>query len=337
MATIRQVGLSMQYCMRRTLPVLVAVATFLTACSDTNDGDESGLAPALWGEIRQIEITVDELVFDAIAAGPATGEPVMLLHGFPSTSHQFEHQVRTLGAAGYYAVAPDQRGYSPRARPATIEQYSVQYLVDDVIAMADQLGFERFHLVGHDWGANVTWAVGGNHPERLISLNPISVPHPLAFAQALLDSNSDQAQRSSYIEFFQTPNSQDLLLANDAQLLRAIYSGVDEEDIAVYLAALGTPDALSAALNWYRALTFGSSLVVSQIDLPTMFIWSDEDAALGPDGAMLTVNFVDGPYEFEILEGVNHWVTDIAPEAVSRLLLQHINTYSERSDYPGGD
>ena len=329
---IREGGRSVQYCMRCPLAVLVLVATFLTACSDTDDGGEPALAPALWGEIRQIEIKIDEFVFDAIAAGPTTGEPVMLLHGFPSTSHQFEHQVRTLGDAGYYAVAPDQRGYSPRARPATIEQYSVQYLVEDVIAMADQLGFERFHLVGHDWGANVTWAVGDNHPERLISLNPISVPHPLAFAQALLDSDSDQAQRSSYIEFFQTPNSQDVLLANDAQLLRAIYSGVDEEDIEVYLSALGSPDALSAALNWYRALTFGSSLVVSQIDLPTLFIWSDEDTALGPDGAMLTVNFVDGPYEFKILEGVNHWVTDIAPAAVSQLPLAHTDAYSKRGD-----
>jgi len=330
MVTIRDAKQSIRCCMRYAILVLAAI--ILAACADTNDGGGPVVVPALWGEIRQMEIEVGEFVFDAIAAGPPTGEPVMLLHGFPSTSHQFEHQVRALGAAGYYAVAPDQRGYSPRARPAMVEQYSMQYLVEDVIAMADQLGFERFHLVGHDWGANVTWAVGGNHPERLISLNPISVPHPLAFTQALLDSDSDQAQRSSYITFFQTPNSQDVLLANDAQLLRNIYTGVNEEDIEVYLEALGTPEALSAALNWYRALNFGSSLVVGQIDLPTLFIWSDEDAALGPDGAMFTVNFVDGPYKLEILEGVNHWVTDIAPEAVSQLLLEHIEAYSEQID-----
>jgi len=330
MVTIRDAKQSIRCCMRYAILVLAAI--ILAACADTNDGGGPVVVPALWGEIRQMEIEVGEFVFDAIAAGPPTGEPVMLLHGFPSTSHQFEHQVRALGAAGYYAVAPDQRGYSPRARPAMVEQYSMQYLVEDVIAMADQLGFERFHLVGHDWGANVTWAVGGNHPERLISLNPISVPHPLAFTQALLDSDSDQAQRSSYITFFQTPNSQDVLLANDAQLLRNIYTGVNEEDIEVYLEALGTPEALSAALNWYRALNFGSSLVVGQIDLPTLFIWSDEDAALGPDGAMFTVNFVDGPYKLEILEGVNHWVTDITPEAVSQLLLEHIEAYSEQID-----
>ena len=330
MVTIRDAKQSIRCCMRYAILVLAAI--ILAACADTNDGGGPVVVPALWGEIRQMEIEVGEFVFDAIAAGPPTGEPVMLLHGFPSTSHQFEHQVRALGAAGYYAVAPDQRGYSPRARPAMVEQYSMQYLVEDVIAMADQLGFGRFHLVGHDWGANVTWAVGGNHPERLITLNPISVPHPLAFTQALLDSDSDQAQRSSYITFFQTPNSQDVLLANDAQLLRDIYTGVNEEDIEVYLEALGTPEALSAALNWYRALAFGSSLVVGQIGLPTLFIWSDEDAALGPDGAMFTVNFVDGPYKLEILEGVNHWVTDIAPEAVSQLLLEHIEAYSEQID-----
>lgn len=330
MVRIRDARPSMRCCMRYA--ILVLAATILAACADTNDGGGPVVVPALWGEIRQMEIEVGGFVFDAIAAGPPTGEPVMLLHGFPSTSHQFEHQVRALGAAGYHAVAPDQRGYSPRARPAMVEQYSMQYLVEDVIAMADQLGFGRFHLVGHDWGANVTWAVGGNHPERLITLNPISVPHPLAFTQALLDSDSDQAQRSSYITFFQTPNSQDVLLANDAQLLRDIYTGVNEEDIDVYLEALATPEALSAALNWYRALAFGSSLVVGQIGLPTLFIWSDEDAALGPDGAMFTVNFVDGPYKLEILKGVNHWVTDITPEAVSQLLLEHIEAYSEQID-----
>ena len=330
MVRIRDARPSMRCCMRYA--ILVLAATILAACADTNDSGGPVVVPALWGEIRQMEIEVGGFVFDAIAAGPPTGEPVMLLHGFPSTSHQFEHQVRALGAAGYYAVAPDQRGYSPRARPAMVEQYSMQYLVEDVIAMADQLGFGRFHLVGHDWGANVTWAVGGNHPERLITLNPISVPHPLAFTQALLNSDSDQAQRSSYITFFQTPNSQDVLLTNDAQLLRDIYTGVNEEDIDVYLEALGTPEALSAALNWYRALNFGSSLVVGQIGLPTLFIWSDEDAALGPDGAMFTVNFVDGPYKLEILEGVNHWVTDITPEAVSQLLLEHIEAYSEQID-----
>ena len=115
-------------------------------------------------------------------------------------------------------------------------------------------------------------------------------------------------------------------------MLRDIYTGVNEEDIDVYLEALATPEALSAALNWYRALNFGSSLVVGQIGLPTLFIWSDEDAALGPDGAMFTVNFVDGPYKLEILKGVNHWVTDITPEAVSQLLLEHIEAYSEQID-----
>src|SRR5205807_9057314 len=146
--------------------------------------------------VEHLEIPVGKFAFDARAAGPADGELVLLLHGFPQSSWEWRSQLSALGDAGYRAVAPDQRGYSPRARPDGVERYEVEHLVADVLAIADWLGGHRFHLVGHDWGAAVAWAVGGTHPERLHTLSIVSVPHPKAFAVELA-CNEDQQNKSS--------------------------------------------------------------------------------------------------------------------------------------------
>jgi pimeloyl-ACP methyl ester carboxylesterase len=129
-----------------------------------------------------VRIPVGEDTFDARVAGPEDGELVLLLHGFPQTSYSWRSQLEALGAAGYRAVAPDQRGYSAGARPAEVERYAIPALVGDVIAIADELGGHRFHLVGHDWGAAVAWQVAGRHQDRLRSLTVLSVPHPSASA-----------------------------------------------------------------------------------------------------------------------------------------------------------
>ncbi|MGH9248466.1 MAG: alpha/beta fold hydrolase, partial [Acidimicrobiales bacterium] len=126
------------------------------------------------------EIAVGPHTFDALADGPEDGELVLLLHGFPQTSAAWRDQVAALAAAGYRAVAPDQRGYSPRARPTELAAYAMPELVGDVIGFADVLGAERFHLVGHDWGGAVAWQVAGRHPERLHTLAAVSTPHPEA-------------------------------------------------------------------------------------------------------------------------------------------------------------
>ncbi|MDQ4098263.1 MAG: alpha/beta hydrolase, partial [Actinomycetota bacterium] len=123
-----------------------------------------------------------DLVFDAVAAGPPDGSVVLLLHGFPESSHEWRYQLPALAAAGYRAVAPDQRGYSPRARPGPIEAYHVQHLAADVLAMIEHLGRGPVHLVAHDFGAVVAWLVAARHPEQLHSLTAISVGHPLALA-----------------------------------------------------------------------------------------------------------------------------------------------------------
>src|SRR5919109_4099069 len=148
------------------------------------------------------------------AIGPPAGELVVLLHGFPQTSACWTPLLESLAAAGYRAVAPDQRGYSPRARPATVAAYRLPELVADVLAMADRLGTERIHLVGHDWGGVVAWRLAGQHPERVATLTALSTPHPRAFARALVGV---QALRSAYLPVFRAPRLAELLLGARGQ------------------------------------------------------------------------------------------------------------------------
>lgn len=275
--------------------------------------------------MERLELAVGDRVFDARADGPADGELVLLLHGFPQTSLAWRHQLAALGAAGYRAVAPDQRGYSPRARPVEVEEYGGDRLVGDVLGFADALGVGRFHLVGHDWGGAIAWQVGGRHPERLRTLTSVSTPHPRAFRSAIEDEDSDQADRSSYVLFFRSPEAEPFFLDDDAATLRTLYSasGLDEGAAAEYLRVLTEPGALTAALNWYRAADLGMVEGLGPILTPTLYVWSTNDPALGRDAAEATGEHVDGPYRFEVLDGVTHWIGEEAPDTLNRLLLEH--------------
>ncbi len=276
--------------------------------------------------IERARIPVGEMVFDARVAGPADGPLVLMLHGFPQSSFEWRHQMPVLAALGFRVVAPDQRGYSEGARPPQVADYAIPRLVADVVGLADALGHERFHLVGHDWGAAVAWFTALLHPDRVVSLVPISVPHPLAFSQALADPGGEQARMSGYMDMFRSDSAEVVFLRDDAAFLRGIYdgAGLSEQEVQEYVDLLGSPEALGAALNWYRAMGLPTGTgPLTPIRMPTMFIWSTEDAALGRQGAELTARFVEGPYRFEVLEGVSHWVPEEAPDRLNRLLREH--------------
>lgn len=280
------------------------------------------------------EIVVGPYTFDAHVDGPDVGELVLLLHGFPQTSASWRDQITALAAAGYRAVAPDQRGYSPRARPAELAAYAMPELVGDVIGLADALGAERFHLVGHDWGGAVAWQVAGRHPERLHTLTAVSTPHPEAMRRAFRgDLGGNQAERSGYITFFRQPDSQDRLLENDAAAFRMIFaaSGMPEGREQPYLQALGTPEAMGAALNWYRAASVADAEGLGPIITPTLYVWSTDDLALGAEAAEATAQCVEGPYRFAVIEGVSHWIAEQAPDRLNRLLVDHISSFGTPS------
>lgn len=282
--------------------------------------------------VSRLQVRAAGMVFEALAAGPPHGRPVLLLHGFPQTSWSWSNQLGALAAEGMRALAFDQRGYSPGARPAELAAYQVEALVGDVVAVADVLGFERFDLVGHDWGAVVAWAAAGRHPDRLRSLTAVSVPHPAAFAVALGGGDPDQASRSSYIEVFRRPGhvAEGILLGADGRGdgLRAMFaaSGMppDQPEVELFVAAMTVPGALTAALNWYRAAgpALGNSL--GPIEVPTLFVWSTGDVAISRAAAESCADWVAAPFRFEVLDGVSHWIPETAPGELNRLLLEHL-------------
>lgn len=273
-----------------------------------------------------IAVDVGDLTFTALTGGPEDGPLVVLLHGFPQTSAAWRHQLPALADAGYRVLAPDQRGYSPGARPEGVAAYHSAELSADVLGLADALGAERFHLVGHDWGASITWQLAARHGERLLTATTLSVPHPLAYSAALASKATDQEARSSYFPAFREEGSEHGMLANDAAGLRMIHlaSGLTEDEAAPYLAALSTPEALGAALNWYRAA--GGHLIADlpPVTVPMLHIWSTEDPALGREGAEATGDHVAGPYRFEVFEDVDHWIPEHAPDRLNGFLLEHL-------------
>jgi pimeloyl-ACP methyl ester carboxylesterase len=268
-------------------------------------------------------------VFDASTDGPRAGALVLLLHGFPQSRHTWREQIAALAQAGYRAVAPDQRGYSPGARPdpADLANYGYDRLIGDVLAIADAAGAagRRFHLVGHDWGGQVAWGVAARHAERLASLTILSRPHPQAFLAALQAADGDQKHRSRHHKAFLDPATADLLLKDDAARLRHVLrdAGVPDPAIGDYVSVLGDRRAMEAALAWYRAQD-GLRAPLGKIAVPTLYIWGDADATVGRAAAEGTAAFVAAPYRFEVLPGIGHFSTDQAGAAVTALLLSHL-------------
>jgi pimeloyl-ACP methyl ester carboxylesterase len=272
------------------------------------------------------------LSFDALVAGEAGAPLVLLLHGFAESMHCWRAQVEALAAAGHRAVAPSQRGYSPGARPDTRDtsNYHIERLMDDAMAIvaASGHGERRFHLVGHDWGGSIAWALADRYPERVASLTVLSRPHPNAFNRALLQTDGEQAQRSRHHKAFLEPDAAEIVLADNAKWLRdrLAANGVPADAIEAHLAVLGNKEAMEAALAWYRARGAIRS-PLGPIRAPTLYIWGDADDTVGRVAAEGTVDFVAAPFSFEVFPGVGHFAADQAPERVSELMVQHVVTY----------
>ncbi|MFG2949692.1 alpha/beta fold hydrolase [Streptomyces adustus] len=278
--------------------------------------------------MTELNISTTAGVFDATAAGPAEGRPVLLLHGFPQTRLAWDRQITALAAHGYRVVAPDQRGYSPGARPERPDDYRISLLVDDVLAITEELGWTTFDLVGHDWGGAVAWWTADAHPGRIRTLTVVSTPHPGALADALR-TDEDQRARSHYmLDWRETPKTENDMLADGADSLRALYAGkVPQASADAYIRQLSQPGALTAALNWYRSGR--PRHAIGTIDVPTLYIWSTDDAAFGPAAAQGTEQWVNAPYRFEALRGISHWIPEEAPETLNRLLIEHLQTHEE--------
>jgi pimeloyl-ACP methyl ester carboxylesterase len=269
----------------------------------------------------------DGLTFDVLDAGPSDGEPVVLLHGFPQDATAWNRVAPALHQHGLRTLAPDQRGYSPMARPRGRARYRLRETTDDVLALLDAAGLGGAHVVGHDWGGIVAWALGAWHPERVRSLTALSVPHPAAMAKAMVSSN--QSLRSYYMGLFQLPLLPErLLLAGGGAALRRVLhrGGLPDDAVDHYVARMQEPGALSAALGWYRALPWNGRDPVGKVRVPTLHVWSTGDAFLARAATDATARFVDAPYRLEVLEGVTHWLPELAADRVAELVTAHVRT-----------
>ena len=252
------------------------------------------------------------------------GRPVLLLHGFPDSGRLWRHQVRALRDAGFQVIVPDMRGYGRSDKPADVAAYRMRHVVTDATSVLDQLGIERAHVVGHDWGAAVAWSLAMRQPQRVDQLVVLSVGHPSSFAAAGLR----QRQLSWYMLFFQFADVAERWLSDDDWAnFRSWARHPDADDVIAELTANGS---LTPALNWYRANSRPESLLSRAptpprtVQAPTMGIYSGGDMALTEAQMTGSADYVTGPWRYERIDDVGHWMQLEAPDVVNSLLLDFL-------------
>ena len=268
-----------------------------------------------------MQVTLGELTFDVHRSGDPAAPTVLLLHGFPQSAHSWRGVLPHL--ADFHVLVPDQRGYSPGARPDEIEAYRIPRLVEDALGLLDAFEVETAHVVGHDWGASIAWQLGARHPQRVRTLTAVSVPHPRAF-MAALTSDPEQRTQSLYMRDFAKPGYDQVLLADDATLLSQIFGGLPSVDVEHVVSRAREPGALAAWLRWYAAQNREDLLDTPAVTVPTLHVWSDQDLALGRAGTLGTAEWVTGPYRLEVLEGISHWIPEQAADQLGSLLVDHL-------------
>lgn len=276
----------------------------------------------------------NQVNLDVLQAGPQDGPLVILLHGFPEFWYGWRRQMPALAAAGFCVWVPDQRGYNRSEKPIGIDAYRLDTLAADVVGLIDAAGHQKAYIAGHDWGAAVTWRVANRYPDRVEKAAILNVPHPFVLNK-MLRSNPRQFMRSTYMLFFQIPGLPEMMLAaNNWQrtadgMRNSSRPGVfSDEDMARYRDAWSQPGALTAMLNWYRAMLQRppSWSPSPRITVPTLLIWGTEDKFLGRELAQPSLDLCDDG-RIEFVEGATHWVQHAEPERVNALLLEFFGSH----------
>ncbi len=274
-------------------------------------------------------IDLDEITVNVRVDGD--GPAVVMLHGWPDTSDVWRYQMPVLVAGGYRVIAPDLRGFGGTTRPAEVSAYAVRHLVADVVALLDNLQIDRAHLVGHDWGAAVAWVAAASLPDRVATLTALSVGHPAAFARAGLR----QLEKSWYMLLFQFSGiAEEWLSANQFRNLRRWSS---HPDIDAVVERLNDPGALTASLNIYRANSSAKSLLkptrrLPEVQAPTLGVWSSRDLALTEKSMTGSADYVRGPWRYERLQGVGHWMQLEVADELNNLLLDFLSQHRNRAE-----
>lgn len=280
--------------------------------------------------VEALRLRTNGVELDAVAAGPAGGPLVVLLHGFPEFWYGWRRQIGPLAAAGLRVLVPDQRGYNRSSKPPGRRAYVLDTLAEDVLGLASALGRERFAVVGHDWGGVVAWHLAARNPQRIERAAVLNAPHPATLHSYML-AHPSQAARSWYVGFFQAPLLPEAVLgAGDFSGLRQSLDATARpgtftaEDAARYRAAWRQPGALTAMLNWYRALPLAAgSARPGRVEVPVRVVWGDRDAYLDRGLAEAGLALCDHGEAFH-LGSATHWVQHDEPGRVSQLLVEFL-------------
>lgn len=282
-------------------------------------------------ELIQKKYNVNGLTLQVTEAGE-TGQPVILfLHGFPEMGAAWQRQLRFFGQAGFYALAPDQRGYNISSKPAGVKAYTLSYLTADIAALIRQVTTGKVYLVGHDWGGAVAWAMAQHYPDIIGKLIILNMPHPTVMHQHL-KRNPAQQLKSWYTGFFQIPTLPELLCRafhfkwlRNSLIRTALPDTLTADLLKTYQQAWQQPGALTAMINWYRAHKYNSLPTAGQIKVPTLLIWGKKDVFLGAELAEPSIQkCANGQLHF--IPDATHWLHHEKPEQVNKLILDFIKT-----------
>jgi pimeloyl-ACP methyl ester carboxylesterase len=269
-----------------------------------------------------VNVEANGLRFHVESAGE--GPAVLLLHGFPDDGTVWRHQAPALAAAGFRSVVPDLRGRGRSERPEAVEAYALPELVADAVGILDALGIERAHVVGHDWGAALAWGIAALVPDRVDRLAVLSVGFPGA-----VRPDRRAFEQAWYRILFLLPEAEDVVLRDDAFLLRTLMDG--DPDLERHLAALDDPSALAAGLNWYRANLPPQSLPgtdeprLPPVQVETLGLFGADDPYLSERAMIASEAYVaPGRWRYERLDGAGHWLQLEQPERVNELLLDFL-------------
>jgi pimeloyl-ACP methyl ester carboxylesterase len=234
-------------------------------------------------DIRFQSLNCGEVALHVADAGPASGPPVILLHGFPEFWFGWRHQIHALADAGHHVIVPDQRGYNLSEKPRGVEAYDLDRLVSDIAGLANNFGAAQFSLVGHDWGAAVAWRFAEAYPERVRRLAVMDAPHP-AIWRAAMDNDPEQRKLSRYVRLLGTRGLPELLIR--AGRYRALEAPMREstrplsdEELVRYREAWTQQGALTGMINWYRAILRWRPAIpaAGSIGVPTQIVWGGRD------------------------------------------------------------
>lgn len=285
--------------------------------------------------MEAIRIDCDGVNLDVRVAGPESGPPLLLLHGFPEFWYGWHRQIAPLAAAGCRVLVPDQRGYGSSDKPRGVAHYGLDRLAADAATVARLAAGRAVHLVGHDWGGLVAWWTAVVHPESVASLTILNAPHPQAFG-GYLAQHASQRRRSRYIAFFQLPWLPEAMLGAGGcrrlreTLLRTSRPGTfSDADLARYVEAWQRPGALTAMLNWYRGLRRARPAARTEVRVRarTRILWGTRDRFLEPGLAEASLAFCERG-EARLFEGASHWLQHERPDEIVAEILGQVRAAS---------